>query len=95
MFQKELNKAYDPNAPEDDMRERAEESERMREHVMKETDSNKDRLISFDEFVSQTKKEEFNRSDETWDGVDDIADDFSDFFYIGILQFLTEVRITF
>ena len=58
------------------MRERAEESERMREHVMKETDTNQDRMISFDEFNDQTKKEEFNRSDESWDGVDDIEDDF-------------------
>ena len=50
----------------------------MREHVMKETDKNKDRMISFDEFMDQTKKEEFNKHDETWDGVDDIEDDFSD-----------------
>ena len=78
LFQKELDKAYDPNKPEDDMVERAEESERMREHVMKETDKNKDRMISFDEFMDQTKKEEFNKHDETWDGVDDIDDDFSD-----------------
>ena len=78
MFQKELDKAYDPNKPEDDMRERMEESERMREHVMKETDANKDRMISFDEFFDQTKKDDFNKHDETWDGVDDIDDDFSD-----------------
>ena len=78
LFQKELDKAYDPNKPEDDMVERAEESERMREHVMKETDKDKDRMISFDEFMDQTKKEEFNKHDETWDGVDDIEDDFSD-----------------
>merc|ERR1719278_2027057 len=78
LFQKELDKAYDPNKPEDDMVERAEESERMREHVMKETDKNNDRMISFDEFMDQTKKEEFNKHDETWDGVDDIDDDFSD-----------------
>merc|ERR1712038_926629 len=78
LFQKELDKAYDPNAPEDDMKERAEGSERMREHVMKETDANKDRMISFDEFFDQTKKEEFNKHDETWDGVDDIDDDYSD-----------------
>ena len=59
------------------MRERAEESERMREHVLKETDANQDRMISFDEFLEQTKKEEFNRSDESWEGVDDIQDDFT------------------
>merc|ERR1712241_1062819 len=59
LFQKELDKAYDPNAPEDDMRERAEESERMREHVLKETDKNRDRMISLDEFLTQTKEDEF------------------------------------
>ena len=70
LFQKELDKAYDPNAPEDDMKERAEESERMREHVLKETDKNKDRLISLEEFLTQTKEEDFNNH-ETWEGLDD------------------------
>merc|ERR1712088_257767 len=70
LFQKELDKAYDPNKPEDDMVERAEESERMREHVMKETDKNKDRLISLEEFLTQTKEEDFNNH-ETWEGLDD------------------------
>ena len=60
------------------MQERAEESERMREHVFKETDANKDRMISFDEFLEQTQKEEFNRNDESWEGLDDIQDDFTD-----------------
>jgi len=36
LFQKELDKLYDPSRPEDDMRERQEEMARMREHVMKE-----------------------------------------------------------
>lgn len=36
LFQKELDKMYDPNRPEDDMRERQEEMARMREHVIKE-----------------------------------------------------------
>jgi hypothetical protein len=45
LFQKELDKMYDPNAPEDDMRERREEMERMREHVYSESDVNKDHLI--------------------------------------------------
>ena len=35
LFAKELEKVYDPDAPEDDMREREEEMERMREHVFK------------------------------------------------------------
>ena len=73
LFQKELDKAYDPNAPEDDMRERAEESERMREHVFKETDRNKDRMISLEEFLTQTKEEDFNRHEE-WGGLDEEPD---------------------
>ena len=32
LFRKELDKVYDPNEPEDDMREREEEMERMLEH---------------------------------------------------------------
>ena len=46
LFSKELDKVYDPNAPEDDMAERYEEMERMREHVFNETDVNRDYLIS-------------------------------------------------
>jgi len=45
LFKKELDKMYDPNAPEDDMKERAEEMERMREHVFNETDTDKNQLI--------------------------------------------------
>ena len=40
----------------DDMVERAEEAERMREHVIKERDKNKDRMISEDEFLKQVNK---------------------------------------
>ena len=57
---------YDPNEPEDDMREREEEMERMREHVFKESDSNKDHLISFEEFMAETKRDEFE-NDPGWD----------------------------
>lgn len=45
LFLKELDKMYQAGAPEDDMRERAEEMERMREHVFGEMDVNKDNLI--------------------------------------------------
>lgn len=45
LFKKELDKMYDPNAPEDDLTERYEEMERMREHVFRESDSNRDNLI--------------------------------------------------
>lgn len=38
---------YSEGAPEDDMRERIEEMERMREHVFNEVDKNKDGLIRY------------------------------------------------
>lgn len=69
LFRRELDKVYQSGLPEDDMRERAEEMERMREHYYTETDTNHDNLISFDEFLAQTKREEFNR-DPNWDTVD-------------------------
>jgi nucleobindin len=43
------------------MREREEEMERMREHVFKESDLDKNRLISFDEFLAETKRDEFDK----------------------------------
>nr|CAG4645727.1 EOG090X0B17 [Lynceus sp. MCZ IZ 141354] len=69
LFVKELDKVYDPNAPEDDMRERYEEMERMREHVFNETDSDRNQLISFEEFLAQTRKNEYER-DPGWDTID-------------------------
>ncbi|XP_055324391.1 nucleobindin-2 isoform X2 [Sitodiplosis mosellana] len=69
LFVKELDKVYQSGLPEDDMRERVEEMERMREHVFREADTNHDNLISLDEFIAQTKREEFNR-DPNWDTVD-------------------------
>lgn len=69
LFKNELDKVYQQGLPEDDMRERAEEMERMREHVFKESDVNKDHLISFKEFLEQTKKQEY-REDPGWDTVD-------------------------
>lgn len=71
LFVKELDKVYQSGLPEDDMRERAEDMERMREHVFKEADKDKDHLISFSEFLDQTKREEFNR-DPGWDTVDNV-----------------------
>lgn len=68
LFKLELDKVYQQGLPEDDMRERAEEMERMREHVYKEADVNRDRLISFEEFMDQTKKKEYQQ-DPGWDTV--------------------------
>lgn len=45
LFLKELDKLYQQGLPEDDMRERFEEMERMREHVFSEADTNRDGLI--------------------------------------------------
>lgn len=62
----QLDKVYDPDAPEDDMVERYEEMNRMREHVMKEVDKNQDRLISLEEFLESTRQSDFKK-DEGWD----------------------------
>ncbi|XP_046603248.1 nucleobindin-2 isoform X2 [Neodiprion virginianus] len=70
LFLKELDKMYAEGAPEDDLRERAEEMERMREHVFNEADLNKDGLISYNEFVEQTKKPDFQQ-DAGWQGLDE------------------------
>jgi len=55
---------YDPNAPEDDMTERYEEMNRMREHVMNEIDKNQDKLITLEEFIDSTKTKEFKQEEE-------------------------------
>jgi len=70
LFRKELDKVYDPNNPEDDMKEREEEMERMREHVFSESDKDQDRMISFDEFLAETERDEFEK-DPGWDALDD------------------------
>uniref|UniRef100_A0A8D3BJ16 Nucleobindin 2a n=1 Tax=Scophthalmus maximus TaxID=52904 RepID=A0A8D3BJ16_SCOMX len=66
LFTKELEKIYDPTNEEDDMVEMEEERLRMREHVMNEVDSNKDRLVSLDEFLVATRKKEFLEPD-SWE----------------------------
>ncbi|XP_035251627.1 nucleobindin-2-like [Anguilla anguilla] len=66
LFTKELEKIYDPTKEEDDMVEMEEERLRMREHVMNEVDTNKDRLVSMDEFLVATKKKEFLEP-ESWE----------------------------
>uniref|UniRef100_A0A7N6F6Y2 EF-hand domain-containing protein n=1 Tax=Anabas testudineus TaxID=64144 RepID=A0A7N6F6Y2_ANATE len=69
LFTKELEKVYNPQNEEDDMFEMEEERLRMREHVMNEVDTNKDRLVSLSEFMAATKKEEFYDKDE-WETLD-------------------------
>uniref|UniRef100_A0A671XEZ4 Nucleobindin-1 n=1 Tax=Sparus aurata TaxID=8175 RepID=A0A671XEZ4_SPAAU len=69
LFTKELEKVYDPKNEEDDMMEMEEERLRMREHVMKNVDTNKDRLVSLEEFLKSTEKREFNNPRE-WETLD-------------------------
>ncbi|XP_061678340.1 nucleobindin-2-like isoform X2 [Syngnathoides biaculeatus] len=66
LFTKELEKVYNSQNEEDDMVEMEEERLRMREHVMTEVDTNRDRLVSFGEFMAATKKEEFQQK-EGWE----------------------------
>ncbi|XP_074603763.1 nucleobindin-2-like isoform X2 [Brevipalpus obovatus] len=66
----EIKKMYDPNNPEDDPNEMEEEYHRMREHIYKEADKNKDGLISQAEFIELTQRSDFER-DEGWKGLDD------------------------
>lgn len=61
---------YAEGAPEDDMRERVEEMERMRESVFKEVDTNKDGFIDYQEFLQQTKRNEYEK-DSGWQGLDE------------------------
>ncbi|XP_043517266.1 nucleobindin-2 [Frieseomelitta varia] len=70
LFLKELDKLYAQGTPQDDLLKRAEEMERMREHVFNEADLNKDGLISLKEFLEQTKKPSFQQ-DEGWQDLDD------------------------
>ncbi|KYO37155.1 nucleobindin-1 [Alligator mississippiensis] len=70
LFTKELEKVYDPRNEEDDMLEMEEERLRMREHVMKNVDMNKDRLVTLEEFLKSTEKKEFNEAGG-WETVDE------------------------
>lgn len=54
---------YGPGGPNKDLHERAEEMERMREHVFKENDKNRDGLIDFNEFLAETTKAEFTQDE--------------------------------
>lgn len=63
LFIKELDKLYGPGGPNKDMHERAEEMERMREHVFKENDKNRDGLIDFHEFMQETQRADFNQDE--------------------------------
>ncbi|CAI9722585.1 nucleobindin-2 isoform X3 [Octopus vulgaris] len=70
LFTREIEKMYDPNNPEDDMKEAKEEINRMREHVFKEADTDDNHLLDEKEFERLTQREEFGK-DEGWKGLDE------------------------
>ncbi|XP_053970813.1 nucleobindin-2 isoform X2 [Hylaeus volcanicus] len=70
LFLKELDKLYAQGASEEVLFKRAEELERMREHVFNEADLNKDGLISYEEFLEQTKRPDFQQ-DQGWQPLDE------------------------
>jgi len=65
MFLNDLDKVYNESDPNTDKQEREEEMERMREHVLKNMDTDKDGLVSYDEFIAETKDTDFDK-DEEW-----------------------------
>jgi len=65
LFLQDLDKVYNESDPDTDQKERNEEMERMREHVMKSMDHDKDGLLSLEEFMTETKNEDFEK-DEDW-----------------------------
>lgn len=70
LFLKELDKLYKDGSFQGDPMERAEEMERMREHVFQEVDKNRDRLISWEEFYAMSLQPEFNE-DQGWQPLED------------------------
>ncbi|XP_037277615.2 nucleobindin 1 isoform X1 [Rhipicephalus microplus] len=66
----EVKKMYRPDDNGTDPVERNEEVERMREHVLQEGDSNKDGLLSHQEFLDMTHRRDFEK-DEGWKGLDE------------------------
>ncbi|XP_064634209.1 nucleobindin-2-like isoform X3 [Lineus longissimus] len=70
LFNVELQKLYEEGHPEDDMVEKFEEMNRMREKVYKEIDANQDGAISLEEFMNSTKKKDFDH-DDGWKPLDE------------------------
>src|SRR5882724_4776044 len=66
----EIQKMYSENNTEDDMNEREEEIQRMREEFMRRADINKDGLVSRNEYLSLANSPTFTR-DEGYKGLDE------------------------
>lgn len=65
-----MDKIFNKTDPEYDPAEREEEMNRMREHVFKEIDTDKDRMVSLDEFIAATKQRDFEKNEE-WKSLED------------------------
>jgi len=74
IFQAELDKVYDPENPDDDIREMEEERARMREHVMKEVDTDRNGAISLQEFLDYTNSMEFTKPTNEYHMIDELID---------------------
>ena len=84
---------YNKDAPEDDMMERYEEMNRMREHVMNEVDKDKDSMISFREFIDSTNERDFNE-DKGWDvSIVFLSSDFHFLFFFIFIFAATPVLV--
>jgi len=68
LLHKELENSYDQKEGEHDPRERREEMERMRDHIYKEIDKNRDLMIDYSEFLEGLEdKKDINKNWETID----------------------------
>lgn len=65
IFLTDLDKVYNESDPNIDLYEREEDMKEMWVYAMNEHDSNKDGLISYDEFVQSTQNEDFEK-DKEW-----------------------------
>uniref|UniRef100_A0A914WA46 NACHT domain-containing protein n=1 Tax=Plectus sambesii TaxID=2011161 RepID=A0A914WA46_9BILA len=70
LFQIELDKVYNDTNPDDDPKERIEEMNRMREHVVGQMDKNNDRMISLQEFL-QDNEAQADNVDPGWKDLSD------------------------
>ncbi|GMR61059.1 hypothetical protein PMAYCL1PPCAC_31254, partial [Pristionchus mayeri] len=68
LFQLELDKMYNETNPDDDPREKFEEMNRMREHVVRQMDKNNDRMISLEEFMQDSEAQTPNK-DQGWEDI--------------------------
>lgn len=78
LFVREASKIHNSSNADYDPRKLNEEVQRMREHVVKEIDKDKDNFVSYDEFIGATKEKDYEKPpEEHWKGIDD-EDEYTD-----------------